>query len=175
MRSAVQIVDRISSTLNGVALTGAALAIVVMVASAGFQVIARYIFDAPPIWTEETARYAMVWAGLLGASAAFRMKQDPTLFPDMVKHEGERGLALAMVRAAGVFIFVTPILYYSFFGRNMDIARGFLARTLGREAEMLGVPMVFFTAAIPIAFAIIIVHVIADVLVRLSRVYAASE
>ncbi|GKX34701.1 MAG: hypothetical protein MnENMB40S_23190 [Rhizobiaceae bacterium MnEN-MB40S] len=161
--------------MNGVALIGAALAIVVMVASAGFQVIARYIFDAPPIWTEETARYAMVWAGLLGASAAFRLKQDPTLFPDMVKRDGGRGFALALVRAAGVFIFVAPILYYSFFGRGMNIAKGFLARTLGREAEMLGVPMVFFTAAIPIAFAFIVIHVIADVLTRLSRISAAGE
>ena len=31
-----------------------------------FQVVARYIFQAAPVWTEEGARYCMVWGGLLG-------------------------------------------------------------------------------------------------------------
>ena len=30
------------------------------------QVVARYVFSEPPGWTEEGARYAMVWSGLLG-------------------------------------------------------------------------------------------------------------
>ena len=72
-----------SATLNRVALWGAVIAVAVMALSASWQVVARYVLDAPPVWTEELARRAMVWAGMLGASCAFRAKSDPTLFPKM--------------------------------------------------------------------------------------------
>jgi TRAP-type C4-dicarboxylate transport system permease small subunit len=168
MKRVSEIADRISAFLNSLAIAGAILAVVVMVASAGFQVVARYLFDSPPIWTEEAARYAMVWAGLLGASCAFRADADPTLFPQMRERSGMSGMGLTLVRAIGVVIFSTPVIYFSFFGPNTNLARGFLGRTLGREADMLGVSMIFFTAAIPVAFILILIHVIADILKKSS-------
>ena len=62
--------DALSLFLFRLALIGAVAAVLVMVFSAGWQVIARYALNAPPIWTEELARRAMVWAGMLGASCA---------------------------------------------------------------------------------------------------------
>jgi len=44
-----------------------------------FQVVARYIFQAVPVWTEEAARYSMIWGGLFGATVAFRGDLDPRL------------------------------------------------------------------------------------------------
>ena len=32
-----------------------------------FQVIARYVFDAPPFWTEELARFTLIWITFVGA------------------------------------------------------------------------------------------------------------
>ena len=43
------------------------MALAVMVFAAGYQVVARYIFHAPPVWTEDLARRSMVWAGMLVA------------------------------------------------------------------------------------------------------------
>jgi TRAP-type C4-dicarboxylate transport system permease small subunit len=106
--------------LNGIALWGAVLAVLVMVAAAGWQVVARYVLDAPPVWTEETARRAMVWAGMLGASCAFRAHADPTLFPAMRRVAGGPGMALALVRALGVLAFAVPVIWYSLFGARMD-------------------------------------------------------
>ena len=159
---------RFSDVLNRLALAGAVIALVVMAGSASYQVIARYIFDAPPIWTEELARRAMVWAGMLGASVAFHERSDPTLFPGVARTTGGLGRVLALVRAAGVTIFAIPILYYSLFGPNWAMARGFLGRSLGREAEMLSIPMIWFTAAVPVAFVIIMVHVTATLALHLS-------
>lgn len=167
--------DRLSALLYSIALWGAVLAVLVMVASASWQVVARYILDAPPVWTEELARRAMVWAGMLGASCAFRVNADPTLFPAMRDKIGATGLLLALVRAAGVILFATPVIWYSIFGARMNMARGFLGRSLDRQAEMLDISMIWFTAAVPLAFAFIIIHTFADLLMRFSGEYVVPK
>lgn len=160
--------DRISAAINRIALWGAVLAVLAMLGAAGWQVIARYLLEAPPIWTEELARRAMVWAGMLGASCAFRAHADPTLFPAMRNIAGRTGALLALIRATGVFLFATPVIWYSIFDARMNPTRGFLGRSLNRQAEMLDVPMIWFTSAVPLAFVIIVLHMIAGTLMRLT-------
>jgi TRAP-type C4-dicarboxylate transport system permease small subunit len=168
MRAIALWLDRLSAVINSIALWGAVLAVLAMVGAAGWQVIARYVLDAPPIWTEELARRAMVWAGMLGASCAFRISADPTLFPAMRQVPGRLGATLALVRACGVLLFAAPVIWYSIFDARMNPARGFLGRSLNRSAEMLDVSMIWFTAVVPLAFAIIVVHVLALTLMRLT-------
>jgi TRAP-type transport system small permease protein len=156
----------LSAWLDRAALAGAAAAVVVMVGAAAWQVVARYALAAPPVWTEELARYAMVWAGMLGASSAFRALAEPTLFPGARDIGGPAGMALALVRAAGVVLLATPVLWYSLIGPRGDFARGFLARSAERDAEMIDVSMLWFTMAIPLAFALIVIHLLADLATR---------
>ena len=137
---------------------GAGAALVAMLVFVSIQVVARYLLQSPPTWTEELARYAMVWSGLLGATVAFKARFDPTLVkapsgasPLIMKGAG-------LLRAAAVLLFMCPVLYYSLFGPNMTAARGFLGRSLGRTADTLGFPMIYVAAAVPIAAIIIIIH-----------------
>lgn len=160
--------DRLSSWLNAVAVAGAILAVLVMVYAAGWQVIARYLLSQPPIWTEELARRAMVWAGMLGASASFKAMADPVLFPGALALRGRLGGALALIRAAGVVLFLGPVLWFCLFGPNMNMARGFLGRSLSRTAEMMDVSMIWFTASIPIALALILLHLLAQTAMQLT-------
>lgn len=139
-----------------------------MLAAAGWQVIARYALSQPPSWTEELARFSMVWAGLLGASCAFRMRSDPSLFPDMQDLVGTTGKVLTILRTVGVLTFITPILWYSLFGPNMNLARGYLARLAGRQAETMDLPMIVFGIAIPISFGLILLHLVAQTAIRLT-------
>jgi TRAP-type C4-dicarboxylate transport system permease small subunit len=169
MRAMALGLDRLSALLNSIALWGAVLAVLTMVGAAGWQVIARYVLDAPPIWTEELARRAMVWAGMLGASCAFRVSADPTLCPTLRLVPGRTGVVLALIRACGVLLFAVPVIWFSIFDGRMNPARGFLGRSLNRSAEMLDISMIWFTAAVPLAFAIIVLHVIAATLLRLTE------
>jgi len=166
MRALARIVDRFSAGLNRIALWGAVLAVLVMVFAAGWQVVARYLLDAPPVWTEELARRAMVWAGMLGASCAFRARLDPTLFPAMRAVRGVPGMALALIRGVGVLAFAIPVIWFSLFNARMDVSRGFLGRSLARQAEMMDVAMIWFTAAVPLAFVLILVHLVAGLMIR---------
>ncbi|GLT11135.1 C4-dicarboxylate ABC transporter permease [Sulfitobacter porphyrae] len=163
MRAVANLLDRLSGGLNRVALLGAALAVALMLFAAGWQVIARYLLNQPPIWTEELARFSMVWGGLLGATCAFRFRSDPTLFPEALKATGTRGFAATLVRAFGVLCFILPILWFSFLGPGADPARGYLARLAGRQTETMDLPMVVFGIAIPLAFSLILLHVLADI------------
>ena len=163
MRAVAQALDRLSGGVNRAALVGAALAVAVMLFAAGWQVIARYLLNQPPIWTEELARFSMVWGGLLGATCAYRFRSDPTLFPEALAATGTRGLVATLVRAFGVSCFILPILWFSAFGPGADPARGYLARLAGRQTETMDLPMVFFGIAIPLAFTLILVHVLADI------------
>jgi len=168
MLALAKYLDQLSLALNKIALWGAVLSVLVMVFAAAWQVVARYVLDEPPVWTEELARRAMVWAGMLGASAAFRLRADPTLFPAMIDIRGRLGRLLAIIRAAGVALFVVPVIWYSIFGPNMSITMGFMARSLGRQAEMLPLQMIWFTSAVPIALTLVLIHVIAGLSMQFS-------
>lgn len=165
-RKSAEALDALSAGLDRLAMWGGVAAIAVMLAAAGWQVFARYLLDQPPVWTEELARFSMVWGGLLGASCAFRAGFDPTLFPQMRKLRGLGGGTLAIMRAAGAALFIVPILWFSIFGANMNPERGYIARLAGRQAETMDVPMVIFGIAIPIAFSLIALHIIAGLAMR---------
>lgn len=154
---------RLSSALNRVALWGAVLAVSVMVLAALWQVVARYIFASPPIWTEELARYSMVWAGMLGASCAFHAAADPVLFPGALEARGKKGLGAAIVRLVAVLTFCGPVLWFCFIGPNGTWIRGFIARSIVRNADMLGIAMIWVAVAIPVAFSLICLHALAGV------------
>lgn len=166
--------DRLSAGLNRVALWGAVAWVLVMLLAAGWQVVARYVLAQPPIWTEELARFSMVWAGVLGGSCAFRANSDPSLFPEMRDRGGALGKGLTLIRALGAFTFIAPILWFSLFGPNLNPARGYVARLAGRTAETMPLPMTVFGIAIPIAFSLILIHILADLMLRLSAPEGAA-
>lgn len=117
-----------------------------------FQVLARYIFQAVPVWTEEAARYCMIWGGLFGATVAFRADSDPRLIQPPRTGSKAWVTAAAWLRALSVVAFLGPVLYHS---------DRFLARSLNRISDGLEVPMAWITAAVPLAVIIIFVHLVA--------------
>lgn len=44
----------------------------VLIAAVFFQVVARYVFNQPPSWSEELARYCQVWIIILASSICLR-------------------------------------------------------------------------------------------------------
>lgn len=49
-----------------------ALLMTAMVTSVVWQVLSRYLFVVPAAWTEELARFLLIWIGMLGAAFAYR-------------------------------------------------------------------------------------------------------
>jgi TRAP-type C4-dicarboxylate transport system permease small subunit len=145
---------QISSTLNRVCEQGAIAFFALMLILVAAQVVARYIFRAVPVWTEEAARYCMIWGGMLGATVAFCRDEDPRLVQPPKK--GPRfWLELASIlRALAVVLFLGPVLYYS---------DRFLIRHWHRTADALSISTFWVTVAVPIAVAVIFVHLVARI------------
>lgn len=161
MSSAGRAIVATSNAVDRVCLTLAKAALVGMVAAIALQIVARYGLRSPPSWTEELARYLMVWGGLLGASAAFRRGIDPALVRRS-ETGGDRFAWLAKIALAViVLLFLAPILYFSFFGTGFDPSRSFLMRNFARTSSGLGINLIFIATAIPTFCIVVIIHLAA--------------
>ena len=150
--------DGLHRAARGVAIAAVAgMFVTVMI-----QVVARYGFSSPPVWTEDVARYMMVWTGLLGATLSFKTRSDAVLmasvFPDRPHWAGRLAEA---VQAAAVLTFVLPTLYFCFIGLRGGFSRGYLARQAALTMDTLGIAMVWIAVVVPLSMIIILIHLAA--------------
>ncbi|SIT82251.1 TRAP-type C4-dicarboxylate transport system, small permease component [Yoonia rosea] len=150
--------DRLHLVMRRVAV----FAVCVMFLTVVLQIIARYVFSAPPVWTEDVARYAMVWTGLLGATLSFKTQSDAVLmqsvFPDPPH---VLAFFAKAVQSAAVLTFILPVIYFCFIGLRGGFAKGYLARQSGLTADTLGIPMAWISVAVPLSMIIILIHLVA--------------
>ncbi|MCA0239486.1 MAG: TRAP transporter small permease [Proteobacteria bacterium] len=69
MRAVLMRADRL---LTGLALNLACLLLAVICVLGLWQVLARFVFSQPSVWTEESMRRLLIWCVMLGVVAAFR-------------------------------------------------------------------------------------------------------
>lgn len=152
----------VSNALHEIARRFAVFTVCGMFVTVMIQVIARYGFSSPPIWTEDIARYMMVWTGLLGATLSFKTKADAVLLQSIFPSRPHvLGLLAEAIQSAAVIVFVTPVIYFCFIGLRGGFAKGYLARQAGLTADTLGIPMVWIAIIVPMAMIIILIHLVA--------------
>ncbi len=157
-----RIILSISTALHEVARRAAMFTVCGMFVTVMIQVIARYGFSSPPIWTEDVARYMMVWTGLLGATLSFKTRADAVLMESVFPPRPHfLGLVAEAIQSAAVLVFITPVIWFCFIGLRGGFAKGYLARQAGLTADTLGIPMVWIAIIVPIAMIVILIHLIA--------------
>ncbi|WP_121062355.1 TRAP transporter small permease [Chachezhania antarctica] len=161
MKRTANMMIGLSNGLDRVATVVAGAAIVVLVGAVMLQVVARYIFQQPPSWTEELARYAMIWAGLIGASMSFKRRFDPALFNGANNTRGLIGVAAEAMKSIVVLTYLLPILFYVFYGPGMNPARGFLLRHSRTMAEALPFSTLWVAVAVPLMIVFVLLHLVA--------------
>ncbi|GHA62779.1 C4-dicarboxylate ABC transporter permease [Amylibacter ulvae] len=150
--------DRLHFLMRHVAIFAVCLMFVTVVV----QIIARYVFSAPPIWTEDVARYAMVWTGLLGATLSFKTQSDAVLMQSVFPDPPHRLAYFAKaVQSVAVLTFILPVIYFCFVGLKGGFAKGYIARQSGLTADTLGIPMAWISVAVPVSMIIILIHLLA--------------
>lgn len=146
LESASRVADRLAAVFS----IGFLIALLLLISA---QVVARYLFHAPPGWLEELARYCMVWSGLLGASCAYRRGMDPALAqpPAWVRR--------ALPRIAGM---LRPLVALVFTSVLLLTSIGFLQRHGYLVTDLLRVNSALVVAIVPITAALISLHALAE-------------
>lgn len=157
-----RIILGLSNGINAVVRRVTIFAVALMFVAVMIQVIARYVFSSPPVWTEDVARYAMVWTGLLGASLSFKSRSDAVLMQSVFPSRPHLlGLLADALQTVAILTFILPVLYFCFFDLRGGMARSYLARQAGITMDTLGIPMVWISVVVPVSFIIILIHLAA--------------
>lgn len=140
--------DRVLGTIES-ALLAAMMTAITGVTFA--QVVARYLFENPLIWSEEVARYLFVWIVLIGAAAAVRSNEHFGL--DLLRRYFSPlrlvlGLATMLIVAAFL-----GLLFYTGVAETRQAARQFSAG--------LPIRMHWPYLALPVGAGLALLHVVA--------------
>lgn len=111
------ILGRLNSAIIFVFKYLAMTAVAVMTASILVQVFCRYVLDDSLPWSEELARYLMVWMTFLTLPVVSRMKQHAAL--DIIL--GALPARLAILLELALYVMVGIVLFYAF-DRSWDFA-----------------------------------------------------
>lgn len=91
----------------------------VLTAAVFYQVVARYLFNNPPAWTEELARYCQVWVIMLASSICIR--RGSHLAVDYFGHKFSEGVTKKINIGINILI-VFYILVVIIFGWKLMVA-----------------------------------------------------
>ncbi len=149
MMKATVFLRRLSDHINIAVLWAGAGFMCLMVLLVAIQIVARYALQDAPAWTEEGARYAMVWSAMLAATSSFHGKLDPALVTIGASASVLMQSCARIARFVCVAVFCGALLYYS---------PGMIARSALRETQTLGFNLAFVTAVVPIFAAIVLFH-----------------
>ena len=83
---------------------------VAMVVSVVWQVLSRYLFVVPAAWTEELARFLLIWIGMLGAAFAYRNGSHLGLDLLPQKLQGKSRILLKRLTHLICFLFAAMVL-----------------------------------------------------------------
>lgn len=117
----------------------------VMVVNVLWQVATRFLLRDPSSYTEEVARYLLVWVGLLGASyaAGKRIHLSIDLLPERL--EGRRRHLLLLFVEACIFTFAMLVLVIG----GASLVR--LTLSLGQTSAALRVPLGYVYLVLPLS------------------------
>lgn len=145
MRRAIAAIDKVFRALLASLLAA-------MVVSVSWQVVSRYVLGSPSSWTEELARYLLIWVGLLGGSYAYHVKMHLGL--DLLTQK----LSPAARRVQARFIHLAVILFAAtaLVGGGVNLIA--LTWELGQRSAALGIPVAFVYLSLPVSGLMLILY-----------------
>ena len=160
MAENVSILERLSLSLNSwveYLLFGLGLTMTLVVA---VQVFFRYVLNQSLFWSEELARFLLVWLSFLGASVAYRRKAHPGVdvlssrMPDSL-----RKMFAVIVHSVSLIFFFVMILYGCRFAYFVRL----------QISPALYVPKWIIFSIVPLSGLIFLIHGITFLLHELKR------
>lgn len=123
-----------------------------------WQVLSRYALNSPSAFTEEAARYLMIWVSLLGASYVFRMRLHIglDLLTRKLTGSDKRIVEVAALTAAVLFALLILLVGGA---RLVE-----LTWSLDQVSAVLGIRMALVYLAIPLSGGFILLYTLEQLL-----------
>ena len=134
------------------------LLVIALVASVAWQVMSRYLLADPSPWTEELARFLLIWIGMLGASYAFRQKAHLGLELLPGKLEGPPAIALRYFTLVVIALFAVTVLVAG--GGNLVS----LTWELRQYSAVLGMPIAWVYSVVPLTGVLVLFYCLVQAL-----------
>lgn len=121
----------------------------VLVIAVFMQVIFRFVLGSPLAWTEELARYCLIWITFLGAAYAMSLKAHigMEVFVNIFKLSGRKMLYILSTIASFAFFLLMVI-------QGFDLA----VQSMSQLSPVLRIPMGVIYAIIPLSGCILIIN-----------------
>ncbi|MBB5516378.1 TRAP-type C4-dicarboxylate transport system permease small subunit [Rubricella aquisinus] len=130
---------------------------VMLVATMFIEVIRREVFSYSSIWGEEIVRYSFIYLAWIGAAAA--VKERGHIRIDVLLHYlGKRIKTLLYIFGDLVMLAVAVVAFY------YSYETAHIAQKFGNVTHGLRIGQVWFLAAVPIGFAMVIFRLIQSLL-----------
>ena len=129
-----------------------------MLLSVCWQVLTRYVFSSPSSFTDELARYLLIWIGTLGAAYASgkRLHLAIDLFPGSLKGKSKYRLSVFINLLIILFSFTVLIV-----GGSRLV---YITYTLGQVSAAMQLPLAYVYTILPISGILIVYYKIRDIM-----------
>ena len=126
-------------------------------------VFTRYILGSQASWTEELARYLLIWIGILGAAYASgkHLHLSIDLFPDSLSGTQKQRLMVVINLLVIFFVIAAMII-----GGSRLV---YVTSYLGQESAALEWPLAAVYTVMPLSGIIIVYHKISDIIHELKK------
>jgi TRAP-type C4-dicarboxylate transport system permease small subunit len=128
---------------------------IALVTSVTWQVLSRYLLASPSSWTEELARFLLIWIGTLGAAYAFRINMHIGL--DLLPKKLTGAAALNLHRFTQLVIIVFAVTVLVIGGGSLV----YLTWDLRQYSAVLGLPMSLVYLVIPLTGILVVIYSVA--------------
>lgn len=150
-------IDRLMDLLDKALGYFVAFLMAVMVIDVTWQVVTRFVLDEPSSYTEELARFLLIWIGILGGAYAFRKRAHLglDLFVRKLKPDAQR--RADVIANLCCMVFALLVLVY---GGTKLVA---LILDLGQTSAALGIPVGYVYSVLPISGVLICVYALDNI------------
>lgn len=157
MRGVRRYVDRVLE-ISLIVLMGAAVLNVL------WQVVTRWVLGDPSSYTEELARYLLIWIGLLGSAYAAGKKLHLAIDLLPTSLEGRRRNVLEMVIEAFILLFAVSVMVVG------GIRLMGLAFQMGQISAAMGIPLGYVYLVIPLSGLLISFYALESIYERIRAI-----
>jgi TRAP-type transport system small permease protein len=149
------LMQRISDTVHRITEILLLIVLTAMSVVVFLQVLFRYVLGLPLFWTEEFARYCLVWASLLGAAVATKRGQHIAVTFVMERLPAHLRRFFRLVALFSVAVILAIIMWGGF---------QLVMVTRAQISPALRIPMAIPYAAVPVGAAVMLLHTIVLIL-----------